>query len=117
MCIWKKNEYMYKNDLHSKDSVDYRILERMILIDKDSIAELYNKKNLLLEFNVDLHELFDFSRSVKCDSEVHSVMKVLMFIKDIVEFHLINHFIKWNSMVQKKKLLHVVQIGALIFQE
>jgi hypothetical protein len=80
----KEYEYMFKNDLHSKLSVDYRILERMILIDRDSVDELYNIKNLLVEISLEQHELFEFSRSFRGNTENDSVKNVLKFTKDIV---------------------------------
>ena len=43
----KAYEYMFKNDLHHKRSVDHAILKNMILLDKDSKSFLYKLPQLV----------------------------------------------------------------------
>ncbi|MFH2116659.1 MAG: hypothetical protein ABII85_01305 [Bacillota bacterium] len=45
----KSYEYMFKRDLHHPNSVDHDILRNMVLIEKDTIDFLYDKKMEILD--------------------------------------------------------------------
>jgi RimJ/RimL family protein N-acetyltransferase len=76
---------MYRNDLHDKDSVDYKLLESMILLNEKSYRFLYYDYLPNVNHNIKLHELYTFAQRFKADHDIKTIKNVLSFTKDIVE--------------------------------
>jgi len=79
----KEYEFMFVNDLHDKNSIDHELLRNMILIDNNSIHELYGYP-LKINENIIKNELYQFAQTFKGSSDIISVQNVLDFTSDIV---------------------------------
>lgn len=89
---------MYRNDLHDKDSVDYKLLENMILLNRNSHKFLYDDYLSNINQHIKKHELYAFAQNFKADHVVKTIENVLSFTKDIVEtFNMpFNDMFWWN---------------------
>lgn len=76
---------MYRNDLHDKASVDYKLLENMIRLNKKSHKFLYDNYLPNINQNIKKHELYAFAQKFKTDHVVKKIENVLSFTKNIVE--------------------------------
>lgn len=80
----KEYEFMLKNDLHEKQSIDHELLQNMILIDQESIPHLY-KKPKSISVNNKKHELYNFSQKFKGVNELESLLNVFNFLNEVVK--------------------------------
>lgn len=75
---------MFEQDLHHPDSVDHDILKRMVLLDEDSIDDLY-ADSMQTSKDVTDHPLYGFAQRFKAEDDVVSVARVLYFTKTLAE--------------------------------
>lgn len=80
----KAYEYMFKNDLHHKRSVDHAILKNMILLDKDSKSFLYKLPQPVSK-DICNHELYEIALKLKGDNHLESIDRTIEFVNEIVE--------------------------------
>ena len=80
----KAYEYMFKNDLHHKRSVDHAILKNMILLDKDSKPFLYEAPNAVSQ-DISNHELYEIALKLKGDNHLESINRTIEFVIEIVK--------------------------------
>jgi len=76
---------MFRNDLHHKDSVDYQIYKKMILINSDSEDYLYHQDISKVNIEVTHHELFSFAKKFRGESDIQTIKNVLGFTSNIVK--------------------------------
>ena len=79
----KAYEYMFKNDLHDKQSIDHALLKNMVLLDENSKTMLY-KKPQSVSNDICNHALFDHAQTLKGDNDLLSVSRTLDFVDKIV---------------------------------
>ena len=79
----KSYEIMNKNDLHDINSIDHRFMQEMILLDESSYDYLYNKE--VNYYDMTHHELFEFSKQFKGNSDKETINNVLIFTRNIVK--------------------------------
>ena len=89
----KEYEFMFINDLHDKNSIDYVLLRNMVLIDNNSIHELYDFP-LSINENINKNELYQFAQTFKGASDMISVQNVLDFTSGIVR----NYSVPFENM-------------------
>lgn len=77
-------EYMFKNDLHHKRSVDYAILRNMIFLDKDSKSYLYKTPQPVSKDIIN-HALNDIANKLKGDNHLESIERTIEFVNEIVK--------------------------------
>ncbi|HPE00163.1 MAG TPA: hypothetical protein PLB83_02925 [Bacillota bacterium] len=80
----KAYEYMFKNDLHHKRSVDHAILKNMILLDKDSKPFLYEAPQPVSK-DICNHALYEIAHKLKGDNHLESIDRTVEFVNEIVE--------------------------------
>lgn len=78
----KEYEIMLRNDVHDPDSIDGKLLERMILLDEESFAYLYSDIN---HYDLSSHELYDYAKQFKGNTDKETVNNVLVFTSDIAK--------------------------------
>ena len=79
----KSYEIMNKNDLHDINSIDHRFMQEIILLDESSYDYLYNKE--VNYYDMTHHELFEFSKQFKGNSNKETINNVLMFTRNIAK--------------------------------
>lgn len=79
----KSYKIMNKNDLHDINSIDHRFMQEMILLDESSYDYLYNKE--VNYYDMTHHELFEFSKQFKGNSDKETINNVLIFTRNIVK--------------------------------
>jgi hypothetical protein len=80
----KAYEYMFKNDLHHKRSVDHAILKKMILLDKDSKSFLYKSPQPVSQ-DISNHALYEIAHKLKGDNHLESIDRTIEFAIEIVK--------------------------------
>lgn len=80
----KEYDFMLKNDLHDKRSIDHLLLQNMILIDQESIPYLYKKPKSVSNNNKN-HELFNFAQQFKGVNELESLLNIFVFLNEVVK--------------------------------
>lgn len=80
----KAYEYMFKNNLHHKGSVDHVILKNMIFLDEDSKSFLYKAPQSVLT-NISNHALYEIALKSKGDNHLESIDRTIEFVNEIVE--------------------------------
>jgi hypothetical protein len=79
----KAYEYMFRNDLHDKNSIDHTLLKNMILIDENSKSTLYNKPHSISS-DICLHELYELAQKHKGKSLLESINNTFDFVNEVV---------------------------------
>ncbi len=90
----KEYGVMFRNDIHHKDSVDYQICKKMILINSDSEDYLYNRPISKIDIEVTNHELFNFAKKFRGKSDLQTIKNVLNFTRNIVR----NYDVPFDNM-------------------
>jgi len=80
----KAYEYMFRNDLHDKRSVDHEILKNMIFLDEDSKSILYKVPQPVSK-DICYHALYDIAQKLKGENHLESIHRVIEFVNEIVE--------------------------------
>ena len=80
----KAYEYMFRNDLHNKFSVDHEILKNMIFLDEDSKTSLYIPPQPVSK-EIHNHKLYNIAQKLKGDNHYKSILKIIEFMNEIVE--------------------------------
>lgn len=80
----KEYGVMFRNDLHHKDSVDYQIYNKMILINSASEDYLYNQCISKINIEITNYELFSFAKKFRGESDIQTIKSVLDFTSNIV---------------------------------
>jgi len=80
----KAYEYMFRNDLHHKRSVDHAILKNMIFLDEDSKSLLYKAPNAVSQ-DISNHELYEIALKLKGGNHLESINRTIEFVNEIVE--------------------------------
>ena len=79
----KAYEYMFKNDLHHKRSVDHAILKNMIFLDEDSKLFLYRAPQPV-SIDISNHTLCEIALKLKDDNHLKSINRTTEFINEII---------------------------------
>lgn len=79
----KAYEYMFKNDLHDKNSIDHTLLKNMILLDENSKSTLY-KKPQSISNDIRNHELYELAQKHKGNSLLESINNIFDFVNEVV---------------------------------
>ncbi len=74
---------MFRNDLHSPDSIDHQFLKTMILLDDKSYNDLYNVQYKHLDMSN--HELYLFSVKFRRETDKDTIDAVLNYTSDIAK--------------------------------
>ena len=77
--------FMFKNDLHDEDSIDYNFIRKMILLDSDSDEILYNPSKYTVNKNIVHHDLYDFAQAFKGTSWLESMRNIVAYTRKIVK--------------------------------
>ena len=77
--------YMFRNDLHDENSVDYNFLRKMILLDSESDELLYDSSKYTISNKIVHHELYNFAQQFKGSSWIESMRNILDYTRKIVE--------------------------------
>lgn len=80
----KAYEYMFRNDLHHKRSVDHAILKNMIFLDEDSKSSLYEAPQPVSK-NICNHTLYEIAQKLKGDNHLESIYRTIEFVNEIVK--------------------------------
>lgn len=80
----KAYETMLKNDLHAENSVDHRLMQKMILLEPASYHFLYENVHPECS-NMSNHNLYEFAQQLKDSQEVISVQNVMNFTSGIAK--------------------------------
>lgn len=80
----KTYEYMFKNDLHHKRSVDHAILKNMIFLDEDSKSLLYTSPQSVSK-KISNHELYEIALKLKSDNHLESIYRTIEFVNGVVK--------------------------------
>ena len=80
----KAYEYMFRNDLHHKHSIDHEVLRNMILLDENSNSFLYKTPQ---PASKDIHNLvlYDIAHKLKGDNHLESIYRTIEFVQEIVD--------------------------------
>lgn len=73
---------MLRNDLHSANSIDHRLIEEMVLLTRQSYACLYASPVSLPE-NINEHELYPFAQQFRDKSARQTIENILKFCSEI----------------------------------
>lgn len=84
--------FMLRNDLHDIDSIEHKLMQKMILLNEASINLFYKK--IPTPYQMNKHELYEFSQRFKKDSEYLSIKALTEYTKDIAD----NYDIKLEDM-------------------
>ena len=57
--------FMFRNDLHDENSIDYNFSKKMILLDSESDKLLYDSSKYTISNKIVHHELYDFAQQFK----------------------------------------------------
>lgn len=76
--------FMFRNDLHDEDSIDYSFGKKMILLDSDSDELLYDSSKYTISNKIVYHDLYDFAQQFKGSSWIESTRNILAFTRKIV---------------------------------
>ncbi|MDX9799653.1 MAG: transglutaminase-like domain-containing protein [Bacteroidales bacterium] len=77
-------EYMFRNDLHDKRSIDHMLLKNMIQLDESSMQYLYKAPKSVTK-NTNEHALFDIAQKLKGENQFESIHRAIEFANDIVK--------------------------------
>lgn len=80
----KAYDYMFRNDMHDENSVDYDFHRKMILLDSKSDDLLYNSSKYTISNKIVNHDLYDFAQQFKGSSWMESMRNILAYTRIIV---------------------------------
>jgi len=76
--------FMFRNDLHDENSVDYNFIRKMILLDSDSEEYLYDPSKYIINKNIAYHDLYGFAQQFKGTSCLESMRNILAYTRNII---------------------------------
>ena len=74
---------MLRNDLHDINSVDYKFMQEMILLNEESYEYLYNNKPVYIDMRN--HELYTFAQQFKGEDDYHTIRNILNYTSKMAE--------------------------------
>ncbi|MFH5882400.1 transglutaminase-like domain-containing protein [Liberiplasma polymorphum] len=80
----KAYEYMFRNDLHNKHSVDHAILKNMVFLDEDSKSFLYKAPQPVSK-DICNHVLSEIAHKLKGENHLESIYRTIEFVNGIVK--------------------------------
>ncbi len=77
----KAYEVMLRNDVHAPGSVDHKIMQEMVLLDKQSYGYLYQAPAVIPDMQG--HELYEFAQSFQGEDCRQTVQNIASYCSDI----------------------------------
>ena len=76
--------FMFRNDLHDGNSIDYNFSKTMILLDLESEELLYDSSKYTVSNKIVQHELYNFAQQFKGLTWKESMRNILAYTREIV---------------------------------
>ena len=76
--------FMFRNDLHDENSIDYNFSKKMILLDYESDKLLYDSSKYSINNKIVHHELYDFAQQFLGSTRQESIRNILAYTRKLV---------------------------------